>query len=268
MAVQITLDQMGQPPGIPGRARQDFVTGVAALCTAVGGPFIQYRWEVVSKPIDILVPVRSAAIFSTSTASTSLLQPIDLAGTYLLRCTVNSGNGLGADEGDVAETDFYAGPALATDVRRLPRRWPAFAEKRSHNVPDAIDPAGNTEGWAREQLMWRQIYAISMDWASGLVRNDGFITALVRGFGVSVTYIAPGRVQVTFDTPMLDKHYLVVVGVDDFGQFAPAPPAAVQVVAKLTTGFEVNTFDILGAALADGIPFSFVVKLGLLPAVT
>ncbi len=271
MAVQITLNQSGKSAGIAGQAREDLATGTPVLCSTSGGPFLHYRWAVVSKPIDILTPVRSAAVFSTSTSSTSLLQPIDLPGTYLLRVTVDSGNGLGADAGDVAEIDFYAGPALAADPRRLPRRWPAAFEQLSHNVPDAIDPAGNTEGWSREQLKWREIYLNSMAWAGGfVVNNDGDMAAsLVRGFGCSVVWVSTGIVQVTFDTPMPDAFYAIQHGVDAYPNGDTGIIGFSQPVAKLDTGFQIQTFlffpGVEAPFLADGFPFSFRVTMGLAP---
>ena len=266
MAVQITLDQSGKSPGIPGQARQDLATGTAVLCTSSGGPFLAYRWAVVSKAINAAVTVRSAAVFATPTADTSLLEPIDLPGTYLVRVTVDSGNGLGADEGDVAEIDFYAGPALASDPRRLPRRWPAAFEQLSHNVPDAIDPAGNTEGWAREKLKWKAIHEASVVWAAGLVENvnGASLATLIRGFGVSVSYIAAGQIQITFDTPMPDAFYSVIASIDDVNS-AGADPSIVQPLFKDANGFQVWTYDVTINALADGVPFSFEVKLGIDP---
>src|SRR5512143_3756882 len=150
MTVLIKVDQAAHPAGVPGQAREDLATGVGITLTAVGGPFLAYQWSIVSKPIDILTSTEASSLLASPTANISTLSPIDVAGTYLVQIAVDSGNGLGAGAGDVSRITFYAGPALAVDPSALPRRGMAAFESTEHNVPDAIQPLGNTEGWSRE----------------------------------------------------------------------------------------------------------------------
>lgn len=154
MAVLIKVDQAAAPPGVPGQAREDLVTGVGVTLTAVGGPFLAYAWSIISKPIDISIPVEASSLLGSPTASTSTLSPIDVAGTYLVEVAVDSGSGLGALAGDIARITFYAGPTLAVAPTELPRREMAAFESTEHNVPDAIQPLGNTQGWSREWYRW------------------------------------------------------------------------------------------------------------------
>jgi hypothetical protein len=72
----------------------------------------------------------------------------------LIDLQVNQGFGLGAREDDRARITFYAGPALNSDPTKLPRRRLAAFETREHNVPDAVEPGGNENGWAREWERW------------------------------------------------------------------------------------------------------------------
>jgi hypothetical protein len=152
--LQIQIDQSGKPGGVPGQAREDLATGTPVQLTATGGPFVQYQWTVLDKPVDVVANVRSAAALSSGTASATLLQPIDLAQTYFVQVAVDSGSGLGALETDVAQITFYAGPTLSADATKFPRRQPAVGETDQHNVPDAIDPGGQPDGWARERARW------------------------------------------------------------------------------------------------------------------
>lgn len=152
--LQIVINQSGKTAGVNGRAREDLDTGTAISVAAVGGPFLAYSWTFLSKAINIVAGVRATSLFATPNASSSLINPIDQPGTYLVQLAVDSGSGLGATEDDVVSITFYAGPALNADPTQLPRRIPAFGERRQHNVPDAIDPLGNVEGWSREWLRW------------------------------------------------------------------------------------------------------------------
>jgi hypothetical protein len=111
MAADIIINQTGKPAGVAGQSREDLDTGVDVTLSASGGPFLAYRWRIVSKPIDILIPVASAALLTTPDAASPLLSPVDLPDTYLVELAVDSGAGLGAREGDVARRTFYAGPA-------------------------------------------------------------------------------------------------------------------------------------------------------------
>jgi hypothetical protein len=154
VSLQIVINQAAKPPGVPGQAREDLVTGTAVSVAAVGGPFLAYSWTFIAKAINITAGLRATSLFATPAASSSLINPVDQTGTYLIQLAVDSGSGLGATEADVATITFYAGPALNANPALLPRRIPAFRERLQHNVPDAIDAAGNQEGWSREELRW------------------------------------------------------------------------------------------------------------------
>ena len=154
MAVQIKIDQVTRPVGIPGKAREDLVLSQPVTLTATGGPFTEYLWSFIYKAIDIDAGVRSAALMSTPTAMSTAIAPIDIAGTYEVEVVVDSGSGLGANPDDVARITFYAGPSLNATPNQLPRRIPAYGETLEHNVDDVIEPSGNTEGWSREMLRW------------------------------------------------------------------------------------------------------------------
>lgn len=153
MAAQIQIDQSGKPAGVPGEAREDLDLGTNVTLTAIGGPFAAHQWTIIDKPIDIIGAAQSAALLSSPTASATDVTPIDLAGTYLVQLSVDSGSGLGATADDIARITFYAGPALASDPTQLPRRRPAFQERTEHNVPGAIF-ANNPRGWAQEWERW------------------------------------------------------------------------------------------------------------------
>ena len=150
-ALQIRIDQAGKTPGVPGQAREDLALGIAATATAVGGPFFQYLWTIAWKPIDVVAGMRSSAALSSGTLNATLIQPLDIPGTFRIGLAVDAGFGLGARLEDVAFITFYAGPTLSADPRKRPRRYPAVGETTEHNVPDAIDPTGNVDGWARER---------------------------------------------------------------------------------------------------------------------
>lgn len=148
------INQTGKPAGVAGQAREDLDLGVPVQLSASGGPFFQYLWRVLWKPIDILTNARATAALTTPKNSTTLLTPIDVTGTYFVELTVDSGSGLGALETDIARKTFYAGPTLASDPRKFPRRQMAVGETSEHNAPDALDPTGNPDGWARERAKW------------------------------------------------------------------------------------------------------------------
>lgn len=172
MAVQITLNQTGKPPGVAGQAREDFDLGTAVVASASGGPFSAYRWSIVSKPVDVVSATKSGAGLSAPTSSTTQVSPLDVAGTHLIELLVDAGYGLGARIEDVARITFYAGPALAANPKRFPRRRPAFGERAEHNAPDALDPTGNPDGWAREKERER---AALLDVWEGALRAGGTV---------------------------------------------------------------------------------------------
>ena len=65
MAVQIKVDQVAAPAGVPGQAREDLALGVGVTLTAVGGPYLSYLWRIVDLPTNAAVTVRSAAVLAT-----------------------------------------------------------------------------------------------------------------------------------------------------------------------------------------------------------
>lgn len=212
MPASIKVDQAAKPPGVAGVAREDLATGVDVQLTAVGGPFADHLWRIIHKPIDIFSATRSSAALATPNASASLLTPINVAGTYHIELAVDSGSGLGANAGDIARITFYCGPTLSSFPDRFPRRIPAFAETTEHNVPDAVDPSGNLEGWSKEWYRWfaviQRLYEGRV-WARGRVSlPPGGPATLVRGFNVaSVNRTAQGIVEVTFLQALPDANY-------------------------------------------------------------
>lgn len=180
MAVQIVLNQSGAPAGVAGQAREDLVTGVPVVAQAIGGPFSTYRWSFIDRPPDIIAGTPSNAAFSAPTSPSTNVTPVDKPGTYLIEVAVDSGQGLGATEDDVARITFYAAlvgdplqGVLSADPTKLPWRMPAFGERREHNVPDAIFPTGNQRGWAQS---WLHIFA--------------YLRALAGGGGGGLTPVA------------------------------------------------------------------------------
>lgn len=251
--VQIVLNQIGAPSHSSSQAREDFVTGVSVQVTLNGGPFLQQQWSFLDRPIDIVGGVQSAAGYVDPTAAATTIQPIDVAGTYLLKVVVDSGQGLGATLLDQATITFYAGPTLAADPTQLPRRVPAFLERLEHNVADATYPGGNTRGWAQEWLRWFAL--ISASAAGGLspwgrVTLTGGGASLVAGRNVSVVRAGVGLVNVVFVAPLANANYAVV-------------PAARGLVggsatayAETTNGFSVARADPFGAAIDSDFTFS------------
>ena len=158
MTLQITIDQSGKPAGVPGRAREDLDLGTAVLLTLVGGVgVVAYQWSILYKPLNAGMTAFSSAALTTPTAASTSVTPVDLAGTYRIECQVDCGYGLGARAEDVTRITFYAGPALAADPAQLPRRRLAAFEEREHNAADTLEPAGNTDGWAREWEKWFRV---------------------------------------------------------------------------------------------------------------
>ena len=218
MAATVTIDQAGAPAGVAGEAREDLVTGVSVTLTAGGGPFTAYQWTLRSVAVDVLAETRSAAVLSAPTSSSTSLSPIDLPGNYAGRLTVDSGAGLGASPEDVFDFTFYAGvtgdPLLGpvnADEEELPAREPGFSERLEHNVADVIDPAGNTEGWARTMARWfaiiRALYSRRAV-AVGIVQLTGAGASVLRDVGLgTATRTGVGVVTVTFTKAFADALY-------------------------------------------------------------
>ena len=263
MPVQILLAQTGKPAGSPGVARDDFDTGTPVQATATGGPFAQYLWTFISKAIDIEAGVQATSAFGASTSPTTSVDPIDVAGEYLIQVVVDSGSGLGATEDDVARIVFYAGDvaggivgALNTDPAELPQRMPAFREKLEDNVADAIEPSGNTEGWSRP---WLKLKAVvdrmyrGKSWAWARITQTGGGASVAAGFNTSVSRTGVGTAHVSFTRNMPSANYAVV----------PTASGAVggSVVAF---NFAFNGFDIeradAGGTLVDA-DWSFELKV-------
>lgn len=221
MPVLVKIDQAAKPAGVAGRAREDLDTGLPATLTAVGGPYLQYQWTLRYVAIDILAGTRATSILSAPAAAVTSLNPIDKPGMYAGRIAVDSGAGLGASPDDVADWTFYAGTPgdplfgpLAAAPDELPRRGIAAGERGEHNVPDALDPAGNVDGWAREWERWkavfRRLYSRQL-FAVGIVTlPGGGPAALGREIGLSgAVRNSLGNVTVSFDTAFLDALYAV-----------------------------------------------------------
>lgn len=261
MPVTILLAQTGQPAGSPGQARSDFVTGTPVQASAIGGPYASYQWSFVSKAIDITAGVRASSAFGSSTSSTTSVDPIDVAGEYLIQVAVDSGQGLGASSDDVARIVFYAGTVgsgingpLNADPAELPQQLPAFREQTEDNTADVVDPAGNTEGWSRKWLrLWaivKRIY-LGKSWAWGQVTQSG-ASATIVGHNATVARTGLGTAHVTFTRTLPNSTYAVV--------FSPADVAgSVCSLNRATTGFDVERADI-GGSLAD-LNWSFDVRL-------
>src|SRR3990167_8211288 len=196
MPASITLNQMGKPPGVAGRAREDLDLGIDVTATAGGGPFAAHLWSLIHRAIDISVPIRATTLIAAPVAPATALGPIDVAGTYLLQLSVDSGAGLGAGPGDIARMTFYAGPALNPIPDRFPRRTLAFQETTEHNVLDLLDPmSGNAEGWSREWYRW--FFVIDRLWRG-------------RSWAVGrVARAAMGVVDVSFAQALPDANYSV-----------------------------------------------------------
>lgn len=255
--VAIRLDQVSKPPGIPGQAREDLDLGTAVTATAIGGPFSTYLWELRDRPVDIVAAVESAAALSASGAASTSITPVDVAGTYAIRLAVDAGFGLGARAEDIADITFYAGPTLASDPTQLPRRIPAFGERTEHNVPDAIDPGGNTDGWAREWLRWFALIESDEKFvvAGARIALTGGGATITKGYGIaSVLRTGVGTVTVTLATAMPDSNYGVVQGIRGTNG------GMLRVSAETTTTFVIERADSFGVLVDDD--FSFLVELG------
>jgi hypothetical protein len=181
MAVQIKVDQVAAPAGVPGQAREDLALGVGVTLTAVGGPYLSYLWRIVDLPTNAAVTVRSAAVLATPALPVTGFAPIDQQGTYFVELLVDSGSGLGATADDVARITFYAGVVIGATASSVPRRRIAYRETSEHNAPDALDAGGNPEGWARE---WRR-------WFANIERSTTLLTPTV-GQNTYVPYATAG----------------------------------------------------------------------------
>lgn len=262
-AVQILLSQAGAPVGVPGQARDDFVTGVAVQATASGGPFAAYLWTFIDRAIDIEAGVQASTAFGSSTSVTTSLTPIDVPGEYLIQVAVDSGQGLGATEDDVARIVFYAGEVgddivgpLNTDPAELPQRMPAFRETLEDNVADAIEPAGNTGGWSRPWLklkaMVNRIYQ-GKSWAWAFVgQTSGGASALGNFNVATVTRTAVGKATVVFTRTLPGSAYAIFCN-------AQSSPGTCVGSNQTANGFDVERADI-GGSLVDA-DWSFEVKV-------
>lgn len=262
MAVQILIDQPGSgaPPGTPGQAREDLITGFAVQLTATGGPFLAYSWSIIDKTVDIVAGAQSAALLTAPNAAVTQLTPIDIEGTYLVQVIVDSGSGLGALADDVARITVYAGPtlnALNVDPAELPRREMAFRETTEHNVPDLVFPLGNERGWAEERQRWQEllkrIYQ-GKSWAWGRVALPGGGPASLVGLALNVAgvaRVAVGTVDVTFATPLPNANYEVITSPRGVG-------GQTYVDTETINGFRLYRSDPWGG-LIDA-PFGFDVR--------
>ena len=257
MAAQITINQATRPPGTAGVAREDLVLAQVVTLTSSGGPFLAYHWRIIHKPIDIVAGVRATSLLATPLAASSQLSPIDVAGTYLIELAVNSGFGLGARVSDIARITFYAGPVLATNPEEFPRRPLAFQETIEHNVPDALDPAGNTEGWAREWYRWfatiKKLWATKAAAWGKISLPGGGPAAIVSGANVAaVVRIGMGVVNVAFTTALPHATYAVTTGVHNSG-------GSCLVTNQVVGGFRVERSDPFGVLVDDDFSFHVMV---------
>ncbi len=200
------------------------------------------QWTFLDRPIDIIAGVQSAAGFIDPTAAATSIQPIDVAGTYLVKVVVDSGQGLGATQEDQASITFYAGPALAADPTQLPRRVIAFLERLEHNVPDAVFPGGNPRGWAQEWLRWFALLAASA---------TGGLASLVGGRSVSVVRTGVGMVDVVFGSGAVPNANYAVVGAA-----RGAVGGSATAFAETTGGFSIARADPFGAVIDADFTFA------------
>lgn len=220
MAATVKIDQSGAPAGVAGEAREDLVTGLAVTLTAGGGPFSAYQWVLDYAAVDADASglARATSALTAPTSSVTQLSPVDKRGTYFGRLLVDSGAGLGAGADDVVEWSFYAGVSgdpvkgsPGADPTSLPRRAPAAGERASHNVPDALDPSGNPDGWARELLKWFSV--VERVWSRQLfaaahVQLTGAGATVLRGWNVSgASRTGTGQVTLTFDGAFPDADW-------------------------------------------------------------
>jgi hypothetical protein len=232
--VQIKIDQAAHIPGLAGVAREDLATGIPVTLTSVGGPYFRYLWRLVSRPYNVDTSTRSSAVLATPTMATSLLTPVDQAGTYLVEVAVDSGSGLGALATDVARITFYAGPTLGTPGV-LPRRIPAVGETIEHNV------AGNDEGWGWEMRYWYRLIqqAVSVSQSVATARPVTLFQTL--DFGTDLSSLSNGVLAFT----------------------KPLSPTALPTEAKLA-GVLITPYD----PFDDGAGGTYVLDVGYSPAHT
>lgn len=247
MAVQITIDQLGKPAGVAGKAREDLDVGTDITLTSSGGPFSQYLWSIISKPPSEDMSAVSNAALSAPSASTTILTPIDQQGTYHVELVVDSGSGLGANANDTARITFYAGDVLSSDPAELPRRKIAFQETTEHNVNDVLTPLGNPQGWAREMQRYFRVYDRmynSKIWAWGNIDNSGAASIATSTAGrphafnvASVNRTGLGTVEVNLVRPMLevDSFWPQVWLLGTRGFVSAAPVTTTQIVVETRT---------------------------------
>lgn len=215
---------------------------------------------LVDKPIDFVGAVQSSSVLATPTASTTIVSPVDVEGTYLAELLVDSGNGLGATQDDVARITFYVGAALNADPTQLPRREPAHRETTEHNVPDAIFAGGNSRGWSQE---WGRWFALIRKLAGSAAAEFASGRVLLTGGGASVVGAANnisgvartgvGVVDVSFTLAAPNANYSVIATARG------TPGGSCTVTAEAVGVFTVTRADLAGAVVdAD---FSLQVKL-------
>lgn len=228
MAVQIVINQVPQPPGIPGQAREDLATGVPVDLAAVGGPFLQYLWTIIDKPIDYVAAAQSGAFLTAPNAPATQVNNVDFNGTYEVQLSVDSGSGLGATPDDVTRITFYAGIALNPIPSELPRRVPAFGEQTEHNAPDPIFPGGNPRGWAQELGRWFEVIS-RFGFFAGVRWNDAGGLIVAQKNVLSVVPGLPGIYTVNFTNPAANADYLVIAAARGaLGGFATAQGEALN----------------------------------------
>lgn len=233
MAVQITINQAAKPAGVAGEAREDLATGTTVVLTATGGAYTAYLWEVLDCAVDHIGLVKSAVGLATPNAAATNMLPIDLAGTYRVRVSVDGGSGLGATAADVATITFYAGPTLAALASALPRRIPAFGEMLEHNVPQ--DPGygstRNFRGWSPEMERWFLVVTAVYNGLVGLAaRGKEEVETQIATEGQTVfdlvhliTATGLSSVQMAFNGAIVQPSDYAVVNIAGHGRITYAP---------------------------------------------
>lgn len=263
--VQIKIDQASKPAGLPGQAREDLDLGTPVLLTAVGGPFRAYRWTIIDKAIDFGVEpnVISGANLTASTAASTQVTPIDIAGTYLVKIEVDSGSGLGRTANDVTTLTFYAGPTLAARADELPQRIPAAREYEEHNVPNVVYPAGNSVGWAYAVGRWiggilRRLFRVAPR-AGALIATEAptVVIELKKLYISSVTFDGTDY-TVNLDPPFPDPRYGVFVSPHRGADFGV--PLQWEAHSQTTSSFKLTFYD--SSFAVTGADFAVSVGLG------
>jgi hypothetical protein len=261
--VQIKIDQAGKPAGLPGIAREDLDISVDVTLSAVGGPFTAYRWSLVDPALEFENDALATSAIISPTTSSTLLSPIDVSGTYLVKLEIDSGSGLGATADDVSTLTFYAGLPLSVYPDELPKRIPAAREYTEHNVPNAAYPTGNRIGWAYVVGQWlkgvvRRLYRIGP--RAGIrisTASAGPTVTTVRAFYMTTSFDGT-KYTCTIAPPYPNAFYGVVVTPHESTDYGH--PASYAVTILSSSQFEIRFYD--AADVVTGADFTALAVLG------